>query len=480
MRLIHRHIQLQFCFYLTVFIIYFFNVQKTAAQIDAHYWTHQYGAEGLLLNGAMIAAAEGETAIFYNPGSVGLAEDIGFELSFITPTFSSLKNTNLIGDNKVLIDKGLDYSPGFLGVTYRPFKKAKNLTIGYTSFERSKTDIALGDRSVGRVSDAGNLIYRADLSFKRRIRDYWMGPSLAYNITDNLGIGFTQFVTFHRQSTELDFKKEILQGDNPAEVVQSWRYEFGYGFRILYSFITKFGLAYRNDSFKLGLTYTSPGFGGLRTAGSYQLEDFRYNDFADEGLSISNRKSVPTVVHKSPQSFGLGLDVHLDYSSISFSMEYFNEIPRYINLQDTDDPYDGLAPNGTSTSIEITEGNESVLNFAVGYQVDYSDDFTYIIAFRTDFDQSNSLSLNDSAEYLGSVGNVFHLSGGGMFRWGKNEVSGGIDIGYGRKSGGNQLVDLSSITPSNIYSLSDKKNVENRFFSIMVFFTYDFIFKRFR
>ena len=42
-----------------------------STQNDDHYWTHQYGAKGLLLNGAVIAATEDDTAVFYNPGALG-------------------------------------------------------------------------------------------------------------------------------------------------------------------------------------------------------------------------------------------------------------------------------------------------------------------------------------------------------------------------------------------------------------------------
>ena len=44
------------CFYLSSLQLF--------SQTDAHYWTHQFGAKGLLLNGAVIASTEDETAVF--------------------------------------------------------------------------------------------------------------------------------------------------------------------------------------------------------------------------------------------------------------------------------------------------------------------------------------------------------------------------------------------------------------------------------
>ena len=63
-----------------------------SAQTDAHYWTNQYGAKGLLLNGAVIASTEDETAIFYNPGAMGSGEEFGLSLSFLTPNLFRLRN----------------------------------------------------------------------------------------------------------------------------------------------------------------------------------------------------------------------------------------------------------------------------------------------------------------------------------------------------------------------------------------------------
>ena len=48
-----------------ILIVLFSNY--SFGQTDSHYWTHQYGAKGLLLNGAVIASADDETNIYYNP-----------------------------------------------------------------------------------------------------------------------------------------------------------------------------------------------------------------------------------------------------------------------------------------------------------------------------------------------------------------------------------------------------------------------------
>ena len=138
------------------------------AQVDAHYWTHQYGAKGLLLNGAVIASAEGETSLFYNPGSIGIGDDLGFAFSFLSPAYSNLQVRNIIGDDNVIRDTGLGFSPGFLGIRFKPFK-SERFVAGVTAFERFRTEISFEDRVVDRVNQGNERLFSGDLDFSRRI-----------------------------------------------------------------------------------------------------------------------------------------------------------------------------------------------------------------------------------------------------------------------------------------------------------------------
>ena len=67
----------------TAYILLLFAILSGTAhsQTDAHYWSHQFGAHGLLLNGAVISSAHDETSIFYNPGAITLDGNLGFAFS---------------------------------------------------------------------------------------------------------------------------------------------------------------------------------------------------------------------------------------------------------------------------------------------------------------------------------------------------------------------------------------------------------------
>lgn len=431
------------------------------------------------MNGAVIASPEGETALFYNPGAVGMDEELGFELSFITPTYSVLKKKNLSNNGNVIKDDGLNNAPGFLGARFKPFKSEK-FTAGVTTFNRLKTNINLSDRIVDKVDGADALLYRGDIDFSRRVNEIWFGLSLACNISDALCLGVTQFSTWHSQNSELDFKKEIVETADPTRIIQSWRSQFAYSLNSQSAFVTKLGLAYRSEAVRLGLTMTTGSYQPVRRRGSYLIEDHRVNVLNNERSSISNRTATRNINHKSPFSAGFGIDFLLDELEIALSAEYFRKIEEYNILQLSDDPYDGETTATPLTVVELNESADKVINLAVALQKRKSEETTYFIGFRTDFDQENVISMDDFPNYLGSIGDVFHISSGGLFTLGKNRLSLGIDVAYGKQTGGLQLVDLSDIDQSNIYEFNGANTVTSTFFSTMIFCTYDFIVKGFK
>ncbi len=463
---------------LTTFLL--LHIIGAFAQIDSHYWTHQYGAKGLLLNGAVIATADDETSIYYNPGAMALNDNLGFSFSFVTPTYSSLQSENFLGDNHKVTDSGFAFAPGFLAVRFKPFRTDK-VVAGLTSFKRFKSDIKFEDRVSNAIGNGTDFLFRGDVKFQRKISEDWFGVGLAFRLDDNFGIGVTQFSSWHSEGLDLSFKKEILYSQNPSNVYASWRSEFDYDLSIYSGFLTKVGMSFRTDEFCIGFTYTSPVYGMFKASASYAIDDQKA-DFSDGDVDnvevISNRKSVPVQDYYTPHAIGLGIDVHInDKLQTSFSAEYFQEITRYTLFEETDDSFDGLATGDADIYVGIQTDNQNVLNVAGGFQYRKNEKITWLGGFRTDFNESNNLLINETANFLSTTPNVFHISGGSMLLVRDNIFSFGLDVGYGKTTGGAQLTDLSDVKPENIYTFSGKNNVNNRFVAVMVFITYDFLFK---
>lgn len=468
-----------FASYVLSFILFCLLPYCSNGQIDSHYWTNQYGSKGLLLNGAVIATPDGETSAFYNPGNIGMDDDLGFLFSFITPTYTNLKIKKLLGSENTLKQQGLSLAPGFFGIRLRPFKD-KNVTMGISNFKRFDTNIDLRDRQVLRVEGAPNLISRADFDFSRNLSEQWIGLGLAYNLSDHFGIGISQFTVWHSQNYNFDFETEILPSDSPTTLNQYLKNEYNYNFNISGAMITKFGLSYRSSKLNLGLTYTSPLYSKIVKRGNYNLEYQLADNVNDTHFSISNRNQFTDINYKTPTSIGLGLDIKTIGTTISISSEYFFAINQYNIINELDDAYDGLSQAQTEFLFRLSSANESVFNLAIGIQRQVSKRSTWLLGFRTDYNPNNSLQINDNPEYFGIVGDVFHISGGNMFKFSKEQFSWGFDFGFGTSNSGKQIIDLAKVNSDTFPNFDVKDNVITEFKSFMLFMTYDFLFNKFK
>jgi len=460
-----------------IFLVLAFLSSTAYSQTDAHYWSHQFGAHGLLLNGAVISSALDETSIYYNPGSITLDGNLGFAFSFISPTYSNLSNENFLGNGTSLSDRGLGFSPGFLAVRFRPFKTDK-IVAGVASFKRLKSNTNFDDRIVDNINPTDVFVFRSDLKFNRKKSEDWYGLALGYKINENLGIGISQFSVWHGQSLELDFTKEILLSRSPSSIVQSWKSKFDYNLDVHSGWISKLGLSYVADNFGIGLTVTTPMYGVVRSSASYAIDDQKLSIIDTSFQVISNRASLDDATYKSPLSIGLGIDFGFGKYRFFASSEYFRNIETYTLFSDTSDTFDGVSIGESEYTISLTSGNEHVLNVAFGIEYLKNDRMTYLWGFRTDFNQIDNLMINQSAEYLSSTPDIFHISGGVLKTFGSSVFSLGVDLSYGKATGGRQLTDLSNITIDNIFTFSGDNSVESQYYSISIFLTYDFIFER--
>ena len=460
-------------------ILFFFLASNCLfAQIDAHYWTHQYGAKGLLLNGAVIASTEDETAIFYNPGAMGRGETFGLSLSFLTPTYSELSTDNFLGKGTTVTDRDFGFSPGFAAVGF-PLFGDQRFHGAATTFTRFKTNLNFRGREVGPVASNANQLFIGNLDFQRNLTERWLGFGLSYKVSESLSVGGAQFVVLHSESTDLEIQKDIVSKAHPNQLLFSFRSGLRYSFNASGGFLTKLGLSWQpiDADILVGLTLTSPTYLYAHKSASFEINELR-KTHPDSTLILSNLSDAQLIDYKTPFSIGYGIDFNYNGWRLSLSGEYFRNIENYSIIESADDPYDGLATSPTLQQTSVRTGNKEIFNFAVGAQKKLLNGSTVIFGFRTDFNQRKPLEGFSQFEFLASTPAVYHLSAGGLFSLWNNEFSMGVDFGFGRRNGKENLIDFSNITPSNLFDVTATKDVTSHFRSFVVILTYDFIFKR--
>ncbi len=441
------------------------------AQVNSHYWSHQYGSRGLLLNGSIIASVNDETAIYYNPGSMALTDDFGLSLSLVTPTFSLLRTTDFLGEGTSFTDKGLGLSPGLVAAMFKPFGTDK-VTFGITTFTRFKSEINVEDRLVDEIPNNSDQIFLGDVDFSRRLSETWVGLGLSFRVNKNLAIGFTQFLTWRGEDVALNFRKEILDKDNPADLITGWRSNFEYGYSANGGVLTKFGICWHPESIKLGATFTTNTYGLILKGADYAFEDQKV--FIDNTTTAaSNDRSVDLNDYKTPWSVGFGIEIPIGGSKLSLSAEYFAQVEAYDLIDDTDDPLDGLSSQPETTTTRIGQANEKVFNVGIGIERSWKKKYTWFYGFRTDFSPQNLFELGEGVSFLASTPNIYHLSTGGAYAYRKSQFSIGLDYGFGYKQGGKQLTDISEINADNIFQFSGKDAVKTFVHQLSLYITYD-------
>lgn len=448
----------------------------TIAQIDAHYWTHQYGAKGLLLNGAVIASTEDETAIFYNPGAMGRGENFGLSLSFLTPTYSKLTTEDFLGQGTTVSDSDIGFSPGFAAVGF-PLFNNKRFKGGATTFTRFKSNLNYRGREIGETSNNNQQLVIGNLDLKQRLTERWLGFGLSYKLTSTLSVGASQFIVLHSQSTDLTIQKEIVPKNRPTQLLVGLRSNLKYSFNASGGFLTKLGLSWKpEDNVIIGLTITTPTYGYLYKRANYDLDDLR--KISPDSVQVSSNLNATSLEdYKTPFSIGYGIDFKSGPWRCSVSAEYFRNIRAYDIIDATNDPFNGQTSEVFSQSTNIRTGNKEVFNFAIGLQKKMNNASTLILGFRTDFNPREKVEGFSEFEFLATTPSVYHFSIGSFFELWNNKVSVGIDYGYGHSSGGQTLIDFSNITTENLFDPTPTGNVQTRIQSVVLVFTYDFIFK---
>lgn len=451
-------------------VLVILSVQSISAQVSGGYWGNQYGSRGFLLNGAVIASVDDETAIFYNPGALGLSDKFGVSVSLITPTFNFIKTNDLLGDGSRFTDKGLGLAPGLVAAEIEPFGTEK-INVGFTIFERFRSKVHYDERVVNEIPKDNDMLFVGELEYDRDFSETWVGIGASLELHNRLSVGISQFITWRGERVDLNFKKEFIDRNDPNNLLASWRSQFRYSYGANAGIISKVGLSWRPFNMKIGLTYTSRTYGLILRGADYKYSDAR---LSSNGAQLrSNKRDVELNKYRTPWSLGFGLEFKIKKTLISVSAEYFEELEAFDIIDDTDDPLEGLSPGSEPVRTVVTLGNNDVLNVALGIERILNRNYSLFLAGRTDFSPKTVLNIGEGISFLSTDPDRFHISMGGTYLYKRSKFSIGVDYGFGFKTGGRQLIDLNDVNEENVFKLSGKDVVDTHVHSMALFITYN-------
>lgn len=282
---------------LSLMILLFFLYSKISAE-PFHYQNVLQGEAAAGMGGAFTGLADDSSGCFYNPAGLTQIKRATFSLSANAVELSNYSILEVIpgGENLNSI------TAAFYPTSWSVVKKLRNHALGFSVIVRDNSDQELSFRDsirMHQVNDEFNVVYDVET----QSREYLIGPSYAYPVTDSLSLGFSLFL-FYKTASNNNFL--YLENTSTGEYygASNFNNEKSLGLS------TSIGILYKIFSqFTLGVNLRS---GGVFTD-VLKTSEIRYESTIAGG---KKNEVIPTTEatykYGEPPSFTLGLGYRTD------------------------------------------------------------------------------------------------------------------------------------------------------------------------
>ena len=413
---------------------------ESIAGQDSHYWAEQYGTRATLLGGAMIGSVSDLSAVYYNPGALALIGDQGFILSARANRFGKLTIEDGAGPGRDLASSTSGPLPtmlagairfDWLGKSHLAYsvlsRNQFNASLATTLIEQRDVLVAPGDEDVASAFTAN-----ATLS------ETWAGLAWGYPLSDQVGIGLTQFFATRQQSFESTLLAQAATTAGDVSIGTRLRRRSFTHYRALW----KFGLGIDLGAVTMGFNVTSPsvslGGSGASTYNSSIAGLDIDGDGTDDPLLASDIQADVSATFKSPLSIGLGAAYGFGDSRLHVSAEWFAAQSQFTAL-DTD-AFTAQTP-AEQVENDLTGEFATVLNWGVGIEHTLSERASLYASYSLD---RSAVASDAESDLVLTEYDIDRFGGGASFVLRDTEIMLGV-IWSGGSDTFPRLVDFDNL-----------------------------------
>ena len=440
---------------------------------DTHYQTQQFGTRSALLGVAVVGGVRDNTALFYNPGSLGFIDTAMVSINANLYKLENIKIKNAVG-NKADFKTANFVTVPLLIAGMLPSKNPR-LKWGYglgapmhfTFNGSGRIDGAFP--IVNDASSPGNENYTGQTQVKTIAKETLAGIGLGYRLSENWSIGLTNQITIRSVEYTNIVLSRFYLNTQPADLVSSniwkstkynhWRYS------------AKIGLAFTKKNWDAGVTVTTPSFsvyGKGNVSADVTANDILINGSRRDIYANDAQQKLKTN-YKAPLKIGAGVNLRSGKSVFGVSGEYCGAIEVYDVIKAKPASFvrpPELGPNlGSDDFLKVKSAAKSVINVALGYEYKLSQTLSLMFGLRTDnswFDSSITKEIGIKPEI--TSWDIYHFSGGVSMIKGRSTISvgllisSGVDESYrqgnnlGNPNEGDYLQGFTTITKANYSS----------------------------
>lgn len=414
-----------------------------AAAQDSQYWTQQYGPRASLLSGAVIGSVGDISGTFYNPGALGLADELAFAISADVYEYESITIEDGAG-------RGVDLGTTKSGV--RPSLLAGTLTrslfgqdvLAYSVLTRARSS---SDISTSIVRSGAEIPPELDLDelvgvarIDGEFNETWVGLSYARPFSSSFGLGVTGYVAHRTQRRRREGVVEAIAPDGSPFVDIDLRGGNYSTFRTL----AKFGGYFASESFSAGLTFTTPSL-HITGSGEFGINEARFN--SDTTVLLATLQPDLSAKYESPMSVGLGFGWQIGKARINASGEWFDKIDPYVVMQG-EESIQQEPPQ--PITFDVVQSMDEVFNWGLGLEYAFKETFSGYASFATDASgftdevERADLSLNTLDLYSAFLGADFRVK------------SARLTVGLGYGWGSAPAPELTDILPDEDLELDPR------------------------
>lgn len=405
---------------------------SVATAQDSQYWSQQYGPRASLLSGVVIGSVDDISGTYYNPGALGVADDLAFAISADVYEYESITVEDGAGRG---IDLGTTKSgvrPSLLAGTFTRTLFGQDV-LAYSVLTRahSSTDISTEIvRSGAEISPELDLdqlvgVGRVDGTFN----ETWAGLSYAHPLSSSFGLGVTGYVAHRTQRRRREGIVEAIAQDGSPFVDINLRGGNYSSFRTL----AKIGGYFASESFSAGLTFTTPSL-HITGSGEFGINEAVFT--SDTTVLLATIQPDLSATYKSPLSIGLGFGWQIGKARVNASGEWFDKIDPYVVMQGEE--FIQQEPPQPVT-FDVVQSMDDVFNWGLGLEYAFKEKFSGYASFATDASgftdevERADLSLNTLDLYSAFLGADFRvktarLTVGLGYGWGSKAAPGLADM----------------------------------------------------
>jgi len=480
-----------------------------SAQVMNHYWSLNFNSQSSLLSGAVVAGDAGNTSIYYNPATIAEIKN-GSNLSFAASLFTwgVYYFKDALGNGIDLSTVSFNVQPQFMSFSYRPANSKFAFAVTAVTRMKEKFDISYYDsRRIDILkSIPGDENYNVTYKYFLDYIDNWFGFATAYDVNEHLKLGASLFLSasylsYRTTISSIAFSPTdtIYINNKPTpSPVSEGIYNEDIKFTD-YRLVLKFGASYIIEKWRFGLNITSGSlsmFSGGKEANRYRkVQNITNNETGEftPGFVIINgqtRKNLKTQMkYPFAVSFGFIREMNRKSNRLYFTMEYFHGIKPYklVSSPIKEDITSSIVYEQLENKDWLSVANvaKPVINFAIGYRWELSQNLMFLSGFRTDFNNINGADYKELDNYnkINTTDiNIYHYTGGVQFYFLKKYllVAGG-ELSFGYKSNQTQIANFADpveYDPQNHYVLQGpiEDNMDVFYFGFNIYLSANFNF----